>query len=294
MYSYQLLERVLKEHCNLTDDKDSPVEMKEPKAIASDSLQNPSDPDATYSGHKGQGYQVQVMETFCDDEEKKEQSLNLITHVHVEPAHHSDAGALMPAIESVEKQNLKPKEVTADALYGSDENCERAKQQGVELIAPAMSSVDKEKLSLADFQFSEKGDVVACPRGNAPAKVKKGKRASIGFASQYCQNCPNLSNCPVKKGKKYYYLRFTDKEMRIARRRIYEQSDQFKDRYRWRAGVEATMSEYDRRTGVKHLRVRGLKAVKFCATLKALGINIFRAAAVRVSEMMPTWVLCEA
>ena len=29
-------------------------------------------------------------------------------------------------------------------------------------------------LSLADFQFSEKGDVAACPRGNAPAKVKSG------------------------------------------------------------------------------------------------------------------------
>jgi len=48
MYSYQLLERVLKEQCNLTDDKDNPVEMKVPKEIPSDSLQNPSDPDATY------------------------------------------------------------------------------------------------------------------------------------------------------------------------------------------------------------------------------------------------------
>ena len=63
MYSYQLLERVLNEHCNLTDDKDNPVELKKSKEIPSDSLQNPSDPDATYSGHKGQGYQVQVMET---------------------------------------------------------------------------------------------------------------------------------------------------------------------------------------------------------------------------------------
>ena len=62
--------------------------------------------------------------------------------------------------------------------------------------------------------------------------------------------------------------------MRIAQRRIFELSDKFKDRYRWRAGVEASMSEYDRRTGVKHLRVRGLKAVRFCATLKALGVNI--------------------
>ena len=82
--------------------------------------------------------------------------------------------------------------------------------------------------------------------------------------------------------------------MRIAKRRVHEQSDKFKDRYWWRAGVEATMSEYDRRTGVKHLRVRGLNAVKLCATLKALGVNIFRAAAVRAVQMMPVEALCEA
>ncbi|MBW1908663.1 MAG: transposase [Deltaproteobacteria bacterium] len=67
----------------------------------------------------------------------------------------------------------------------------------------------------------------------------------------------------------------------MAIRRVYEKTEEFKDRYRWRSGVEATMSEYDRRTGVKHLRVRGFKAVRFCATLKAVGVNIFRATAVR-------------
>jgi hypothetical protein len=45
--------------------------------------------------------------------------------------------------------------------------------------------------------------------------------------------------------------------------------------------VEGTMSQYDRRTGVKHLRFRGLTAVHFCAVLKATGLNILRAAAVR-------------
>jgi hypothetical protein len=54
------------------------------------------------------------------------------------------------------------------------------------------------------------------------------------------------------------------------------------------------MSEYDRRTGVKQLRVRGLKAVKFCATLKALGVNIFRASAIKVASMMPEKAFCEA
>ena len=72
----------------------------------------------------------------------------------------------------------------------------------------------------------------------------------------------------------------TEKEIRIANRRSYEKTDKFKDRYRWRSGIEATMSEYERRTGLKRLQVSGLKAVRFCATLKALGINLLRAAVV--------------
>ena len=106
--------------------------------------------------------------------------------------------------------------------------------------------------------------------------------------------CSPSDRKQMKKGKKYYYLRVTDKQMRIAMRRIEEQTDRFKERYRWRAGVEATMSEFDRKTGVKHLRVRGLKAVKFCVTLKALGVNIFRAAAFRAAQMIPVEGLCEA
>jgi len=39
------------------------------------------------------------------------------------------------------------------------------------------------------------------------------------------------------------------------------------------------MSELDRKTGVKRLRVRGMIAVRYCVTLKILGLNIFRAAA---------------
>ena len=65
--------------------------------------------------------------------------------------------------------------------------------------------------------------------------------------------------------------------MVIAQRRSHQQSLEFADRYRWRAGIEGTMSAYDRLTGVKRLQVRGLKAVRFGATLKAVGVNLFRA-----------------
>jgi hypothetical protein len=283
MHSYKLLERVLKEQCNanVSDDK-KPVEVKKPKEIPSDSLQNPSDPDATYSGHKGQGYQVQVMETYCKQEEAREGTLNLITHVQVDPAHESDANALIPAIESTKERKLSPEEVLADSLYGSDENCQEAEQLGVELVAPTMGSKKESSISLSDFEVNEKATIVSCPQGHKPIRTKKKKsRHTAAFDSQQCINCPNQNSCPVKQGKKHHYLRYTDKEIRLSKRRAYEQTDEFKDRYRWRAGSEATMSEYDRRTGVKHLRVRGFKAVRFCATLKAIGVNIFRATAVR-------------
>ena len=39
------------------------------------------------------------------------------------------------------------------------------------------------------------------------------------------------------------------------------------------------MSQLDRRTGIKRLRVRGMKAVHFAATMKATALNIIRAAA---------------
>ena len=35
------------------------VELEEPKDISAASLQSPHDPEVTYSGHKGKGYEVQ-------------------------------------------------------------------------------------------------------------------------------------------------------------------------------------------------------------------------------------------
>jgi hypothetical protein len=46
------------------DDNGARVVIKTNKDVPSDSLQNPSDPDAGYCGHKGKGYQMQVMETY--------------------------------------------------------------------------------------------------------------------------------------------------------------------------------------------------------------------------------------
>ncbi|WP_394699479.1 transposase [uncultured Desulfobacter sp.] len=85
---------------------------------------------------------------------------------------------------------------------------------------------------------------------------------------------------PSKLGVKSAYVRYNPKQQRLACRRAQEQTDEFIETYRWRAGVEATMSEFDKLTGVKKLRVRGRKAVRCFATMKAAGLNLLRAARV--------------
>jgi hypothetical protein len=119
MGSYKLMQRVLEEQCNIDENAlpDEKVKLKAAKEVPSDSLQNPSDPDAGFSGHKGQGYQAQIQETFTleEDTNKKAETLNLITHVAVEPAHMGDSGALIPAIKATGIAGMKPERLLAAA-----------------------------------------------------------------------------------------------------------------------------------------------------------------------------------
>ena len=288
MASFKLLIRLFREQCVVEESEQS----SEKKAVArpnkevpSDSLQNPSDPDAGYSGHKGQGYQVQVVESYSTDEEKQ---LSLLTHVTVESADQHDSNALIPALENLQQQDMAPKELLADSLYGSESNCKRGRDEyDVEVIAPAMPG-NRKKMHLAEFTVNDQGWIVSCPRGITPDRVKKNKSSySTAFAVDVCRDCLLLKQCPVSKGKKGYYYRYKEKDLRLARRVLYEKTKSFKEKYRFRAGVEATMSEFDRRTGVKHLRVRGMKAVRFAAVMKAVGINILRAGRFRKRQNAP-------
>lgn len=284
MTSYQLMVRLLREQCLVEENPDSSTKMimiKPNSEVASDSLQSPCDPDATYDGHKGKGYQVQVAETCSTDKDKEE--LSLITYVDVEGAHENDSDALIPYIESTIERELAPDQVLADAAYGSDSNCEKAKELGVEVVSPCTGRPQKGKYSLADFTFSPDGKVAACPRGNTPlmTKMKKNTFNAI-FPYETCGDC---AECPARPGgAKTKYLRYSTKDLRIVRRKVFEKTTEFLDKYRFRAGIEATMSQLDRRTGLKHLRVRGMRAVRFCAFLKATGINILRASAFKCGQ----------
>jgi hypothetical protein len=295
MSSYQHLCRCLAEQCVVEEDAKTggkKVRVKPNAEVASDSLQNPSDPEATYCGHKGQGYQAQIMETCgpvsdeSGDGKESDAGLRLITHVFVEPAHASDAHALIPAIDDTKTRGLGPTEVLADSLYGSEKNIEAAQALGTEVVAPVPGGEKKSKSSyLSLFTLTGEGGIANCPMGHATIEdVARGNHREVAFAVEHCLGCPRRKDCPVKSVRKGYGFSYDKKQVKMARRRARERTAKFREKYRLRAGVEATMSELNRLTGVKRLRVRGMKAVRYCVTLKVLGLNIFRAAAFRVRK----------
>jgi hypothetical protein len=216
---------------------------------------------------------MQVMETYSENKSQP----NLITHIKVEAANESDANALLPAIEDAGKRALAPTELLADTLYGSDDNVEKAKELEITVIAPVMGAKES-ATALADFTFSDTDQIIACPEQQVPIKTKCGKQGGTTayFDKSVCDKCHRQSECPVKRDKKSCTISYDAKSLRLSRRRKREKEEAFTEKYRYRSGIEGTMSDLDRMTGLKHLRVRGMPQVKLAATLKATGLNIRR------------------
>ena len=169
--------------------------------MPADSLRNPSDPDAGYSGHKGQGYQVQVVENYSESDDDRQ--LSLITHVAVESADQHDANALLPAIEALQERGIAPEQLLADSLYGSDTNCRQAMEEhDVTVIAPAMPGNQK-NMHLVDFTLDNQGRISPVPgallllHSNRPNVV-----SAQPFHPPLAWNAKSLTSARWKKGKK--------------------------------------------------------------------------------------------
>lgn len=170
MEEFKLLERLLTEQCAVgaraskprdddddADDGSAPVELKAPEQIESDSLQTPHDPEATYSGHKGKGYEVQVAETCVTGN-----PVELITAVMVTPSAGSDTKATVPIIDALVEAGHRPKELVADTAYGGATNAAKAAERGVNLLSPAPA-----------MSKPEPGEVYAPPAVDCPTGRKK-------------------------------------------------------------------------------------------------------------------------
>jgi len=289
LYSYRLLARVLQEQCEVVINAvgQGEVHVREPINVPCNAVHNPADPDSSYNAHHGHGYMAQVVETYSEEETSGSKDIdppspNLISHVTVNDMTQQDWDALEPALEDLAGRDIQPESMLADTHYGSEENVQQARDQGVALIAPAPppKGYKQGRLTLEQFELDEDGCVIRCPQGHAPIGTSiAAKRHEVRFDPDICGQCEQRSQCPAystrAKAQKPRW-QYTHERVRTRCRRLCQQTESFKDRYRWRAGIEGTMSQLKRQMRLARLRIRGMAAVSYVVFLRALGLNIRR------------------
>lgn len=185
---YKLVERLYREQCDVTLEPEEPgkddddhgeggacVVAKEPKDIGSDSLQSAHDPDVTYSGHKGKGYEAQVSETCVEGN-----PVQLITEVEVTRSCESDQKATVPVVEALVEAKLRPDELVADTAFSGGENAAALAAEGVRLLAPAAPTGKPEAGKVYDAPAPE------CPKDPKQAvEWLRQQEASPTFKERY-------------------------------------------------------------------------------------------------------------
>lgn len=272
---YQLLLRVLAEQSET--DKDGNTVPKERGKISSESLQNPSDPDATYrskAGKSNKGYVGNIVETIGENGD------SLITGVSYEKNTHSDSDFCKEYLESRPKDAEK-ETMICDGAYGGKENQELAETKNVELVQTALSGKETDTI-FAEFELSEDGEeVLKCPAGNKPVKTthypKTGMNRAI-FSKDCCANCPNRDRCKAKEQRKNFAIHVSGNMVNRAKYRKKLTTEEFKQLTRQRNAVEGIMSVLRRKYHVDDIPVFGLirSRVFFLFKIGAYNFNKLR------------------
>ena len=299
---YQLLTRLFSEQCEYSQENpEEPSRIQVKKKTEGATLQSPYDPDAS-CGHKGPGYSLHIAET-CNNDGKHE----IITDYEVHGAARSDMGKALSVLERLDAAGCKPDALFADGGYPSVPSALKVQEQDIEFIAPVNRSRLSDDVVGRDlFHFDAEGLVAQCPEGHKPIdhRILSGNnstRRSLHaiFDGNLCRSCTMLDRCPVRAPNhrnKGCQARNTVGDFRLEitpeirlRDHMYalQQTTEWKDRYKIRAGIEATNSELKRAHGIGRLRVRRAAKVCFAVACKVIACNIKRWAKAHLSLKRP-------
>jgi hypothetical protein len=268
------------------------IRPKDKKQLASDRVQNPHDPEATYAV-KGQGdkkkehvgYKVQVAETVSQAAlAPGEPTQNFIVGIVTHPAYQSDeAGAVKMEAEQASMGLDKPPVQYVDGAYVSAQELARAQAEGRELIGPAPAAADNNegRFTTEKFQIDVEQRKAICPAGKLNTQCSRlvenqTGRVSFRFEwSTHCADCPLRQQCVAPK-QKHRMLVVGEHHTALQARRQEQQTQVFKERMKHRNGIEGTQSELVRGHGLRHARYRGLAKAKLQNYIIGAACNVKR------------------
>ena len=253
------------------------VEPKGKGQLASDRVQNPHDPEATYAV-KGQGqqkkehvgYKIQVAETVSEAVlAPGEPTRNFLAGIVTHPAYESDeAGARQMEQEQATMGLEKPPVQYVDGAYISAALLVQAQAQGRELIGPAQPAPQRDsRFTVADFHIQVEERRAVCPAGKVSTQCSRLEAAATGkvdyrfeFSTQ-CHDCPRRPQC-LGKDQRHRTLVVGEHHSALQARRQEQQTEVFKARMKHRNAIEGTQSELVRGHGLRQAKYRGLAKVK--------------------------------
>jgi len=248
--------------------------LKDPKSIGGGTLQNPSDPDASFSGQKGPGYKAQIAET-CDENNP----FQVVDYMEIEKAHESDQNATVTAHQELIERGHEPEKTFVDAGYVSGENIVETGELGVDLQGP-LPGRQIEETEESEFVYDDNyREVKSCPRGCIPERNEydeKRDEVRAYFKIEGCAGCPHEKKCPARKVGAYRVFKIKRFHAATVSRRKEQKTREFKEAYKKRSAVEGTISQFKNTLGMSRMNVRGSPPVRLRGFFKAIGINIWR------------------
>ena len=269
---YQLLVRMLKDQTNIEDQNN--ITAKAGKDISSTSLQNPTDPDATYRKKYGNntGYVANIVETFNAES-------SVITNYDLKQNIYSDSSFSDDVIKALAaKKNGNGKvQVITDGAYYEQEKAKKALDQGIELIPGELvgRKPSTDKIPYSDFVVDkDKNIITLCPNNIEPVEsYNSSKSYTAKFSKTDCEKCPFKNKCPVKPQKKFNTISVSEKSYNTALQRSKMSLSEYIELTNQRAGVEGIPSVLRRRYQIDTMPVRGLLRSKLWVGFKIAAYN---------------------
>jgi transposase len=231
------------------------------------------------------GYAAHLTES-CDQE-----TPNLITHVETTPATTADVTMTDVIHRALAEKELLPSEHLVDTGYVEAEHLVTSRtDHGLELCGPALPDTSWQARSqsafdITCFAINWEAQEVTCPQGKVSRswRLKEEKdhpAIKVSFASQDCAACTSRSQC-TRAQQAPRILTFKPKAQYEALQALRQRQDtpEFKERYKTRAGVEGTISQGTRSFDLRRSRYIGLAKTHLQHVAIAAAMNLTRAVA---------------